>query len=243
MRKIVITGAGSGAGKVAALACAQAGFFIIAADKDKSGLQQLQSLLAPHRLETHLADFSKPETYKTFISNLYSVHNHRSLLALVNNASLHHSNSASGRNNREVSEVCDASLDSLIHLCTDFARNELQAQHARSIINITAAPHDTADLGAPYRKIKAGVIDLTKANAWNLAPRIRVNVVSPTRVRSPSVLDLAHPHAGRKIERQDGINDPVEPGSMADVIMYLLSDQSRHLTGKLIAVDNGACPH
>ena len=50
MKKIVITGAANGIGNATAIACIDAGYFVIAAAKDRHGLQDLQDIVAPHAL-------------------------------------------------------------------------------------------------------------------------------------------------------------------------------------------------
>lgn len=240
MKKIIITGAANGIGKATAIACIDAGYFVIAADKDRHGLQDLQDIVAPHRLETHLVDFSRPEIYQSFIGNLYR--HHSTLHGLVNNAGLYHGKSVYDYSHEEIDEIWAVNLKSLVYLSKDFALHEQQAPHTRSIINITSVAGEVGSMDALYGATKAGVIGLTKANAWNFAPRVRVNAVSPALIRSTSIHDRIPEHRRKEYERQEVLNDPIEPEGVADVIMFLLSDQSRHLTGKVIAVDNGAYP-
>lgn len=240
MKKIVITGAANGIGRATAVACIEAGYFVIAADKDRHGLQSLQDLVAPHRLETHLVDFSKAEVYRHFIGNLYKHHN--TLHGLVNNAGLYHGKSVYDYQDQEIEEIWAVNLKSLVYLSKDFALHEQQASHSRSIINITSVAGEVGSMDALYGATKAGVIGLTKANAWNFAPRVRVNAVSPALVRSTSIHDRIPEHRRKEYERQEILEAPIEPEGVADVIMFLLSDRSRHLTGKVIAVDNGAYP-
>jgi 3-oxoacyl-[acyl-carrier protein] reductase len=97
-------------------------------------------------------------------------------------------------------------------------------------------------MDALYGATKAGVIGLTKANAWNFAPRIRVNAVSPGLIRDTSIHDRIPDPRRMEYERQEIIKAPIQPDGVADVILFLLSEKSRHLTGKVIAVDNGAYP-
>jgi 3-oxoacyl-[acyl-carrier protein] reductase len=242
MRKIVITGAAHGIGKATAVACVEAGFYVIAADKHRHGLQVLQRELPSHRLEAHLADFSQLAVYQSFIGNLYEVHKHRALHGLVNNAGLYHGKSVYDYSDNEIDEILAVNLKSLVYLSKDFAQRELQARHSRSIINITSVAGEVGSLDALYGATKAGVIGLTKANAWNFAPRVRVNAVSPALVRNTSIHNRIPKHRRKEYERQEIIKEPIQPDGVADVIMFLLSDQSRHLTGKIIAVDNGAYP-
>jgi 3-oxoacyl-[acyl-carrier protein] reductase len=240
MKKIVITGAGNGIGKATAKACVEAGYFVIAADKDKAGLRDLQSEITVHHLETHLVDFSLPDIYKNFINTLYK--HHSALHGLINNAGLYHGKSVYDYSDEEIEEIWAVNLKSLVYLSKDFAQREPHAPHTRSIINITSVAGEVGSMDALYGATKAGVIGLTKANAWNFAPRVRVNAVSPALIRNTSIHDRIPEHRRKEYERQELIKDPIEPEGVADVIMFLLSDHSRHLTGKVIAVDNGAYP-
>jgi 3-oxoacyl-[acyl-carrier protein] reductase len=242
MRKIVITGAANGIGKATAIACVEAGFYVIAADKDTQGLQHLQTCLPCHQLETHVIDFSKAQDYQPFIDNLYMRCGHRTLHALVNNVGLYHGKSVYDYSDEEMEEIWTVNLKSLICLSRDFARHEPGAPQPRSIVNITSVAGEVGSMDALYGATKAGVIGLTKANAWNFAPRVRVNAVSPALVRDTSIHDRIPEHRRKEYERQEIIGEPILPDGVADVIMFLLSDQSRHLTGKVIAVDNGAYP-
>jgi 3-oxoacyl-[acyl-carrier protein] reductase len=133
-------------------------------------------------------------------------------------------------------------LKSLIYLSKDFARREMDADEPRCIINITSVAAEVGSMDALYAATKAGVIGLTKANAWNFAPSIRVNAVSPALVRDTAIHQRIPLHRRKEYERQEVLKEPIQPAGVADVIMFLLSDQSRHLTGKVIPVDNGAYP-
>ncbi|WP_282371714.1 SDR family NAD(P)-dependent oxidoreductase [Pseudomonas sp. PS02290] len=242
MKKIVITGAANGIGKATTIACVRAGYYVIAADIDRLGLQSLQASLPLHRLETHLADFSQAHVYQSFIGNLYDLHKHRALYALVNNAGIYHGKSVYDYSDSEVDEIWAVNLKSLGCLSKDFARRESTAGYSRSIVNITSVAGEVGSMDAWYGATKAGVIGLTKSNAWNFAPRIRVNTVSPGLIRDTSIHDRIPDPRRREYERQEIIKEPIQPDGVADVILFLLSEQSRHLTGKVIAVDNGAYP-
>lgn len=240
MKKIVITGAANGIGKATAIACAEAGYYVIAADKDKFGLQDLQQRIHVHQLDCHLVDFSRPDIYTSFIGDLYS--HHPALHGLVNNAGLYHGKSVYDYSDAEIEEIWAVNLKSLVYLSREFALHEQESMHTRSIINVTSVAGEVGSMDALYGATKAGVIGLTKANAWNFAPRVRVNAVSPALVRKTSIHDRIPEHRRKEYERQEIISEPIGPEGVADVIMFLLSDQSRHLTGKVIAVDNGAYP-
>lgn len=240
MKKIVITGASNGIGRATAVACAAAGYYVIAADKDKQGLQHLQQTIPVSQLETHFADFSQAQVYSSFIGKLYGYHS--ALHGLINNAGVYHGKSVYDYSDAEIEEIWAINLKSLVYLSRDFALHETGAVHSRSIINIASVAGEVGSLDALYGATKAGVIGLTKANAWNFAPRVRVNAVSPGLVRNTSIYERIPEHRRNEYERQEILKQPIGPEGVADVILFLLSEGGRHLTGKVIPVDNGAYP-
>jgi 3-oxoacyl-[acyl-carrier protein] reductase len=240
MKKIVITGAANGIGRATVLACIAEGFYVIAADKDLLGLELLAEEVGPGRMEYHVADFANLTTIKDFIPDLYEQHD--SLFALVNNAGLYHGKSVYRYSDKEIDEIWTVNVKALVYLSRDFAEREMEAQAFRSIVNIASVAGEVGSWDALYGATKAGVIGLTKANAWNFGPHIRVNAVSPGLVRDTAIYDLIPPHRRQEYERQETISDPLMPSGVADVVVFLLSEKSRHLTGKVIAVDNGAYP-
>lgn len=240
MKKVVITGAANGIGRATVLACIAEGFYVIAADKDQDGLDLLAAEAGRERVEYHFADFSKMSTIKDFIPGLYEQHD--SLYALVNNAGLYHGKSVYRYTDQEIDEMWTVNVKALVYLSKDFAEREMESKQLRSIVNITSVAGEVGSCDALYGATKAGVIGLTKANAWNFGPHIRVNAVSPGLVRDTAIYERIPPHRQEEYKRQETIKEPITPSGVADVIVFLLSEKSRHLTGKVIAVDNGAYP-
>ncbi|WP_341523364.1 SDR family oxidoreductase [Pseudomonas sp. G.S.17] len=239
-KKVVITGAANGIGRAAAMACLAEDFYVIAADKDVAGLESLLAEAGSDRLEVIGADFADLSTLKTFIPQLYA--RHESLSGLVNNAGIYHGQSVFDYSDAQIDEMYTVNLKSLIYLSRDFARREMSSGGTCSIVNVTSVAGEVGSLDALYGATKAGVIGLTKANAWNFAPSIRVNAVSPALVRNTSIFNRIPEHRRREYERQEILKEPIQPSGVADVIVFLLGEKSRHLTGQVIAVDNGAYP-
>jgi NAD(P)-dependent dehydrogenase (short-subunit alcohol dehydrogenase family) len=87
-----------------------------------------------------------------------------------------------------------------------------------------------------YTSAKAGVINLTRSMAVQLAPHnIRVNSVSPNKAGSPVGKD--EPDSDRLINNL--VKRLVEPIDVARAVLFLVSDDSAFVLGENIFVDGG----
>ena len=93
---------------------------------------------------------------------------------------------------------------------------------------------------APYSAAKAGVIALASSAALEYGPTIRVNCVSPGMIRTPmSELLFEIP------QLMDRFGDAIPAAragtadDVADVVVFLLSDAARYVTGHNLVVDGG----
>jgi NAD(P)-dependent dehydrogenase (short-subunit alcohol dehydrogenase family) len=98
-----------------------------------------------------------------------------------------------------------------------------------SIVNIGAAAAQRAALGmGAYAASKAGVARLTESVAEELKDKsIRVNAILPSIIDTP---------ANRKEMPDAAFDRWVTPGSLAELIKFLVSPGSRDITGALIPV-------
>ncbi|MEE4667458.1 SDR family oxidoreductase [Pseudomonas alliivorans] len=240
MKKIIVTGAANGIGRATVTRAIEEGYYVIAADKDADGLSTLKALYGAEHIETYVVDFSLFSTMKSFIPALYERHD--TIYALINNAGIYHGKSVYLYSDEEVDEIINVNLKALIYLSKDFAEREMKHEASRCIVNIASVAGEVGSCDALYGATKAAVIGLTKANAWNFAPFIRVNTVSPALIHDTAIYGTIPSYRREEYARQEILKDPIMPTGVADVILMLISDGARHLTGKLIPVDNGAYP-
>ncbi|MDV2439503.1 SDR family NAD(P)-dependent oxidoreductase [Acinetobacter gerneri] len=113
----------------------------------------------------------------------------------------------------------------------------LSAQSA--IVNISSiAGHQGSNAHTAYAAAKGGVISLTKSLAIELAPRTRVNTVSP------GLIDTSMMQGMTDDKRQIMINTtPLkrlgQPQEIAEVIAFLCSSGASYITGENIHVNGG----
>lgn len=90
-----------------------------------------------------------------------------------------------------------------------------------------------------YGASKAALLGAMKSMALELGPSgIRVNAVCPGVIKTPMTEKLTQEAVESKLRTME-IPRLGEPGEVADVFMYLMSDLSSHVTGQAIRVDGG----
>ena len=98
---------------------------------------------------------------------------------------------------------------------------------------------------APYAAAKAAVAALTATAALEYAPTVRVNAVSPGMIHTGltdillSGFDWTVPH----MEAKTPLARIGTPEDVADVVVFLSSDQARFITGQNLVVDGGMTLH
>jgi NAD(P)-dependent dehydrogenase (short-subunit alcohol dehydrogenase family) len=108
-----------------------------------------------------------------------------------------------------------------------------------SIINTTSVRAMIGTAGADaYTAAKGGVLALTRALALQWAgENIRVNAIAPGVVLSERVRKLLREDDPLKKKSILGASEPEDVASMA---LYLASDESRRVTGAILPMDSGA---
>ena len=126
-------------------------------------------------------------------------------------------------------------------LCAQAAARLMVAQRrAGAIVNLASTAVRGAVLGVHYSASKSGVVGMTRAMALELAPHgIRVNAVAP------GLTDTAQPRYGHSEEALAAMGRAVplgrmaRPDEIADVIVFLASDEARYVTGQTIFANGG----
>jgi SDR family mycofactocin-dependent oxidoreductase len=142
--------------------------------------------------------------------------------------------------------VVDVNLIGVWNTCAA-AIPHLLKQGGGSLVNVSSAGAVKGfPLQTPYTAAKHGVVGLTLALANELAAQsIRVNTVLPTGVPTGMVPPSFGPLLGE--QRPDLIpifvnampTPAVEPADVSSAVLFLLSDESRYVTGLEFKVDAG----
>lgn len=125
------------------------------------------------------------------------------------------------------------------------APNMIKRRYGK-IVNISSnASIGTVSLGqVAYAPSKAGVNILTKKLAHELGPyNINVNAIAPGAIKT-EILDIIFPEEQLKKFLEEKANLAAlrtlgEPQDVANLALFLASDESRFITGQVIVVDGG----
>lgn len=109
-----------------------------------------------------------------------------------------------------------------------------------TVVNIASIAGIEGNIGQlAYASSKAALIAATKTMALELGEKgIRVNAIAPGVIETPMTEALAEDVIERKLKHVE-LNRIGKPEEVADLIMYLSSDLSSHVTGQVIRVDGG----
>jgi 3alpha(or 20beta)-hydroxysteroid dehydrogenase len=113
-------------------------------------------------------------------------------------------------------------------------------RHAGSVINVSSVAGLRGSRNTvAYTATKFAVRGITKVAALELAPRrIRVNSIHPGYVATPMLEAATAGEASRHATRIP-LGQLSEPADIANMALFLASDESRHCTGAEFVVDGG----
>jgi len=140
----------------------------------------------------------------------------------------------------------DANVTTTFHMCRAALRHWMERKQPGVILNMATisalSPEPRHFATHAYAAAKGAVISLTRAMAAYYAPYgIRANCIAPGLVRTPmSRRAQADPAIMEFIRRKQPLSGGIlEPEDVARAAFFLLSDDSRHVTGEVLGVDGG----
>lgn len=238
---VLVTGAGSGIGRAAALRIAAEGGRMYCLDVNQAGLDETLALIAAEGGDAaaQLCDIADEAQVRAAIAAC--VDRFGSLYALVNMAGILRFDDTDALETSAWQRVLDVNLTGTMILCREVLPHLLASRG--SIVN-AASTAALAGLpcGAAYSASKGGVLAMTRSIAVEYAKRgVRANCVCPGDINTGMTVDIQWPPNMdfELIGRISSLSGAKSPEVMAGVIALLASEDGIHITGEDIRVDGG----
>ncbi|GHH53840.1 2-keto-3-deoxy-L-fuconate dehydrogenase [[Pseudomonas] boreopolis] len=238
-KRCLITAAGAGIGRESALACAREGALVLATDVDAAALD---ALAAEHpAIAVQALDVTDPAAIAALVEaqGPFDV--------LFNCAGYVHQGSILDCDAEAWRRSFAINVDAMYHTCRAVLPGML-ARGRGSIVNMSSVASSIK--GVPnrfaYGATKAAVIGLSKAIAADYVARgIRCNAICPGTVKTPSLAQRVAALGGDEQAVWKSFTDrqPMgrlgDPREIAQLVVYLASDESSFTTGQTHVIDGG----
>lgn len=233
----IVTGAGAGIGKATSKLFASEGAIVYALDI--KGMQWVPeegydaNQIIP--VELDICDFA---AVKGVVMTAKKAYGHIDILANI--AGLISYEMMPMIDYEKFRKMIDVNVVALIHLMSLVSRI-MTRQQSGSIINMASMVGEKGSKGQlSYAATKGAVIAATKSAAKELAEsKIRVNAIAPGMVGSERFKAVLEEKFAQKIN-DIPFGRLAEPDEVANLCLFLASDQSKYITGQIIGIDGAA---
>jgi NAD(P)-dependent dehydrogenase (short-subunit alcohol dehydrogenase family) len=246
----IVTGAASGIGRCSAMTMAREGAKVVVADRHGEGADAVAAEICAAGGDAVgcRADIAVEDDVRAMVDA--AVSRFGALHVLHNNAALTDA-SAHAKDNTVLDlevEVWDRSMAVNARgamLACKHAVPHLIAAGGGSIINTASNQALAGDLRqTAYGAAKGAVVTLTMSVATAFGKQgVRCNCISPGAIRTPSLVNACPPEVIDLIEANNLVPRIGEPEDIANLALFLASDESSFITGLTIRCDGGQLSH
>ncbi|MFM5932396.1 MAG: SDR family NAD(P)-dependent oxidoreductase [Novosphingobium sp.] len=233
-KRAIVTGAANGIGAAIATRFVAEGASVILADIDAAGVEALAASLGQMAMACDVSQVAE-------LGRLFDRAKAEwgGLDILVNNAGITHAAELDDLTEEAYDRVMGVNLKSMVFATQAAAR---LMESGGAVINMSSVNAVLAiPTQIPYVVSKGGIAQLTNVTALSLAPRgIRVNAIGPGTILTEMGKAFLNDEAAvKRVMSRTPLGRAGEPEEVADIAVFLASDQSSYVTGQTIYCDGG----
>ncbi len=243
-KRAVITGGGRGIGKAIALAYAREGAQCVITSRHVEDLEATAEEAPPGALRPIVCDVSDGDSVNAMADFVHGALGGADVV--VNNAGIH----AAGRfldiDPETYSRLYEVNVVGIVRVSQAFLGGMIERKNG-SIVNIASTAGLFESPGqAPYNASKHGAVGLTRCMALELAANgVTCNAICPGFVDTPMLdgfADLVGAESEelrKRLAKRTPMGRILSPDEIANLAIYLGSDESSGMTGQTMAISNG----
>jgi len=235
-KRVLITGGASGIGAATAARFLEEGSQVCILDRDAPACEALRHQL-PAISEAIIADVTDLMQVEAAFADAVRVMD--GVDALINNAGISVRHNFLDITPEEWDKVIAVNLTGVFYVAQTAARHMME--RGSGVILQTASTNGI--MGYPYyadyNAAKAGVIELTRSMALELAPKVRVCAVAPGYVLTPMQRAEYTDTMLEEVNRKIPLRRHAKPEEIAALFAFLASDDAAFATGHVYTMDGG----
>ena len=241
MNKVaLITGGSGGIGRAISIKLAQEGYdVVINYHSDYEKALEVKKVCEEYNVKVMLykCNISKFEEVEIMFKEV--VKEMGRVDVLVNNSGITRDTLILRMSEEDFDKVIDVNLKGCFNCIKNVSRIMMK-QKSGVIINISSVVGLSGNIGqVNYAASKAGILGITKSVARELVSlNVRCNAIAPGFIET-EMTDKLSENVKEGILKSIPMNKMGSPEDVANVVKFLVSDESKYITGQVINVDGG----
>jgi NAD(P)-dependent dehydrogenase (short-subunit alcohol dehydrogenase family) len=233
-KRVLITGGASGIGAATAARFIEEEAAVCVLDRDPKGRESIKQQL-PKLVGTVAADVSDLSQVKSAFAEAVQLMG--GVDVLINNAGISIRHNFLEITPEEWDKVVAVNLTGVFYMAQTAARH--MWERGSGVILQTASTNGIMvyPYYADYNATKAGVIELTRSMALELAPKVRVCAVAPGYVLTPMQRAEYTDEMLEAVNSKIPLRRHASPEEVAGLFAFLASDDAAYLTGHVYTID------